>query len=74
MRHPVDFDGINAVALRSAHQLLQGLLPGGKFQGDEYVVRNPLRNARKQECYVTHPGAGERLSSACDALVRGRLL
>src|SRR6516164_846009 len=44
MRHPIDFDGIKAAALRSAHQLLQELLPGGKFQGDEYVVRNPLRN------------------------------
>ena len=50
MRHPIDFDGINAVALRSAHQLLQELLPGGKFQGDEYVVRNPLRNDQ-------HPGS-----------------
>ena len=50
MRHPIDFDGIKAVALRSARQLLQELLPGGKFQGDEYVVRNPLRNDR-------HPGS-----------------
>ena len=50
MRHPIDFDGINAVALRSARQLLQELLPGGKFQGDEYIVRNPLRNDQ-------HPGS-----------------
>src|SRR6516164_9208476 len=50
MRHPIDFDGIKAAALRSAHQLLQELLPGGKFQGDEYVVRNPLRNDQ-------HPGS-----------------
>lgn len=50
MRHPIDFDGINAVALRSAPQLLQELLPGGKFQKDEYVVRNPLRNDQ-------HPGS-----------------
>jgi len=41
---PIDFDGIKAAALRSARQLLQERLPGGKFQGDEYVVRNPLRN------------------------------
>jgi len=50
VRHPIDFDGIKAVALRSARQLLQQLLPGGKFQGDEYVVRNPLRNDQ-------HPGS-----------------
>jgi len=45
-----DFDGINAAALRSARQLLQELVPGGQFQGDEYVVRNPLRNDQ-------HPGS-----------------
>src|SRR5262249_25329977 len=50
MRHPIDFDGIKAAALRSARQLLQERLPGGKFQGDEYVVRNPLRNDQ-------HPGS-----------------
>jgi hypothetical protein len=50
MRHPIDFDGIKATALRSARQLLQELLPGGKFGGDEYVVRNPLRNDQ-------HPGS-----------------
>src|SRR6516164_11028410 len=50
MRHPIDFDGIKAAALRSARQLLQELLPGGKFQGDEYVVRNPRRNDQ-------HPGS-----------------
>src|SRR5215831_7176578 len=50
MTHPIDFDGINAAALRSARQLLQERLPGGKFQGDEYVVRNPLRNDQ-------HPGS-----------------
>ena len=50
MRHPIDFDGIKAAALRSARQLLQVLLPGGKFEGDEYVVRNPLRNDQ-------HPGS-----------------
>jgi len=27
MSHPIDFDGINAVALRSARQLLQELFP-----------------------------------------------
>src|SRR5262249_21199929 len=43
MRHPIDFDGIKAAALRSAPQLLQELLPCGKFQVDEYVARNPLR-------------------------------
>jgi AAA domain len=40
----IDFQGINAAALRSARLLLPDLLPGGKFRSLEYVVRNPCRN------------------------------
>jgi putative DNA primase/helicase len=46
----IDFKGIANAALASAKSLLQEWLPGGKFQGDEYVVRNPLRNDQ-------HPGS-----------------
>jgi hypothetical protein len=46
----LDFKGIAAATLASAKSLLQDWLPGGKFQGDEYVVRNPLRNDQ-------HPGS-----------------
>jgi putative DNA primase/helicase len=40
----IDFHRINEVALRGARFLLPGLIPGGAFQGYEYVVRNPTRN------------------------------
>lgn len=40
----IDFDGINAAALRSARSLLPSLIAGGKFRSLEYVVRNPRRD------------------------------
>ena len=36
-------DGINQAAVRAYHSLLPSLLPVGKFRGQEYVVKNPLR-------------------------------
>jgi hypothetical protein len=40
----IDFDGINAAALRSARSLLPCLIAGGKFRSLEYVARNPKRD------------------------------
>ena len=42
----IDFRGINAAALRNGREFVQGLLPGGKFSGNEYVVKNPRRDDR----------------------------
>jgi putative DNA primase/helicase len=42
----IDFRGINAAALRNGRKFVQGLLPGGKFSGNEYVVKNPRRDDR----------------------------
>ncbi|HUZ32649.1 MAG TPA: DUF3631 domain-containing protein [Xanthobacteraceae bacterium] len=39
----IDFEEINAAALRSGRALVQDLIPGGKFRSLEYVVRNPKR-------------------------------
>ena len=66
MRHPIDFDGIKAAALRSARQLLQELLPGGKFQGmstsSEILfgmtnTRDRSRSTARQENGATSPSA-----------------
>ena len=40
----IDFDGINQAAARNYRSLLFNLIPGGKFRGPEYVVKNPCRN------------------------------
>jgi hypothetical protein len=50
MTTPIDFEGINAAALRSARSLLPDLIPGGKFRGLEYIARNPRREDQ-------HPGS-----------------
>ena len=44
---PIDFDGINAAALRNARSLLSSLIPGGKFRSLEYVARNPRRDDQR---------------------------
>jgi len=46
----IDFDGINAAALRAGSSLLPDLIPGGKFRASEYVAKNPVRNDE-------HPGS-----------------
>lgn len=39
----LDFERINREGLARAKSLLPLLVPGGKFEGNEYVVRNPRR-------------------------------
>ena len=39
----INFSGINRAACTHAEDLLHEWLPGGKVQGQEYVVRNPKR-------------------------------
>jgi hypothetical protein len=40
----IDFEGINAAAQCAYQDLLPSLIPGGKFIGEEYIVRNPRGN------------------------------
>src|SRR3974390_1446713 len=40
----IDFEGINQAAVRAYRSVLPGLIPGGKFRGQEYVVKNPRRS------------------------------
>jgi hypothetical protein len=41
--HRVDFDLINGAALRELRALLTRWLPDGRFEGQEFVARNPRR-------------------------------
>jgi hypothetical protein len=47
MNGGIDFDGINAAALRSGRSFVESLLPGGKFRSLEYIVKNPCRDDRR---------------------------
>ncbi len=59
MMHPIDFKAINAAALRVARSLLPTLLPGGKFQGDEYVALNPTRNDQRLGSFKINSRTGK---------------
>jgi putative DNA primase/helicase len=43
MSTKIDFAGINRAALAIFPELVQRWVPGGKLQGNEYTVKNPLR-------------------------------
>ncbi len=43
----IDFERVNAAALRNSDAVVRGLLPDGRRDGAEWVARNPLRNDRK---------------------------
>src|SRR5215472_2561435 len=58
MSDTIDFDGINQAALRVSRSLLQNLLPGGKFNGSQYVVRNPNRDDRQPGSFTINYKTG----------------
>ena len=39
----VNFDRVNATALRNADAVVRGFLPDGRREGAEWVARNPVR-------------------------------
>ena len=39
----IDFDRINQAVLASLKGVVSSWIPGGRFEGDEYVVKNPMR-------------------------------
>jgi putative DNA primase/helicase len=43
----IDFVGINNAALARGRTFLEALIPGGKFRGLEYQVRNPTRDDKQ---------------------------
>lgn len=43
----IDFDRVNAAALRTADAVVTGLLPDGRREGAEWVARNPMRPDRR---------------------------
>ena len=43
----VDHAGVNLAARAARPEILRRWLPGGRLEGDEYVVRNPTRDDRR---------------------------
>jgi putative DNA primase/helicase len=63
----IDFDGIKAAALSSARSLLPGLVPGGKFDGYEYVALNPSRPDKNLGSFKINYRTGKWSDFATDA-------
>jgi Family of unknown function (DUF5906) len=54
----VDFAAVKAASLRSLDSIIQRLLPGGKWEGEEWVVRNPTRNDNKPGSFKANRRTG----------------
>ena len=54
----IDFADVKAASLRSLDFIIPRLLPGGKRQGDEWVVRNPTRNDSKPGSFCVNMKTG----------------
>jgi hypothetical protein len=54
----IDFGSINRRAVPMLSALCQRWLPGGKFVGREYVVRNPRRNDRRPGSFSVNVRTG----------------
>jgi hypothetical protein len=66
MTTPIDFDGINAAALRNGRLFVEGLIPGGKFRSLEYVVKNPCRDDRQPGSFSINHRSGRWKDFATD--------
>ena len=55
----VDFDRVNAAALRNADAVLRGLLPDGRREGAEWVACNPRRPDRKPGSFKINLNTGK---------------
>lgn len=64
------FDEVNAAALRLFPGLLYQWFPGGVMHGDEYDVRNPLRDDRTRGSFRINIATGLWSDFATD--LRGR--
>lgn len=58
MTSRIDFDMVNAAALRMLPALCARWLPGGKIVGREYVARNPKRADKKPGSFSVNVKTG----------------
>jgi AAA domain len=66
MSGPIDFERINAAALRNGRALLQQLIPGGTFRSLEYIVRNPRRDDKHLGSFKINYRSGQWADFAID--------
>jgi hypothetical protein len=62
----VYFDDVNAAALAALRSLVKHWLPGGQFDGDEYVALNPKRADRHLGSFRINTRTGRWADFAVD--------
>lgn len=62
----IDFAGINRAALGVLPSLLSRWLPGGRYEGHEYVARNPRRADRNLGSFRINTATGRWSDFATD--------
>jgi len=55
----IDFDRVNAAALRCAEAVVRGLLPDARREGHEWVARNPVRPDRSPGSFKVNLQTGK---------------
>lgn len=64
-RKPLDFVAINRAALTRSQAILARWLPGGRFEGAEYVVKNPRRPDRRAGSFKINWRTGRWADWSC---------
>jgi hypothetical protein len=54
----VDFGQVNRAALDRGVAVVRGLLPGGRLDGHEYIVRNPFRPDKRLGSFKVNVSTG----------------
>jgi hypothetical protein len=70
----LDFQAINAAALRNARSLLRRLIPGGRFRSVEYIALNPRRLDRNLGSFRINYKTGEWADFAIENAKGGDLI
>lgn len=65
-RKPLDFQVINRASLARSQDILARWLPGGQYEGAEYVVRNPRRPDRRPGSFKINWKTGQWADWSCD--------
>jgi putative DNA primase/helicase len=63
---PIDFDRINQAVIVSLKGVIPSWIPGGRFEGAEYVVRNPQRPDNHEGSFKVNTKTGLWTDFACD--------
>ena len=55
----IDFERVNAAALRNAEAVVRALLPEGRREGAEWVARNPIRQHKRLGAFKVNLNIGK---------------